>query len=67
MKALNDVDEKLSHLQTYLREHGLSGIPLGTGQSVEDLQEQTRLTFEKRARIDDATTLVASILRGKPT
>lgn len=60
--ALEELDMKLATLQNYLRDTGLSGIPLTSAATPSDLRAETRHAFEQRARLSDATALVSSIL-----
>lgn len=63
-EALDQLDARLAELQKFLRDTGLSGIPLSIDASrATDIPAETRSTFEMRARLSDATTLVSSILR----
>ncbi|WFC96143.1 hypothetical protein MBRA1_002799 [Malassezia brasiliensis] len=63
-EALDQLDARLAELQKFLRDTGLSGIPLTTDTShATDVPAETRSTFEMRARLSDATALVSSILR----
>ena len=63
-EALDQLDARLAELQKFLRDTGLSGITLSIAASrATDIPAETRSTFEMRARLSDATTLVSSILR----
>lgn len=57
--AMQHAEDELTSLAQYLSETGLAGMPL---THKHDMQQAVRALFEQRARLSDATTMVASIL-----
>lgn len=69
-ETLAQLEAALASLQSFLDTHGLAGMPLeqaGAPQSSEALRERLRNTFEARARLQEATSMVAGILRSRET
>ena len=61
-ETLADAEDQLTSLAQYLIETGLAGMPLS---QEDDVQQVTRIVFEQRARLSDATSMVSSILAHK--
>lgn len=67
-ETLAQLEAALTSLQSFLDAHGLAGMPLEQAdapQSSEAIRERLRNTFEARARLQEATSMVAGILRSR--